>query len=212
MPCHVKICGISNEPTLHAAVNGGAHYIGFVHFPKSPRHVTLERAAELKALLPVNVSSVLVVVNPDDALLANISKTLAPDYLQLHGDESPERVSGIKKAYPSQKLIKAISVSGPQDLLKAASYEPYVDMLMFDAKAPAGSELPGGNGISFDWKILHGFKSLVPWMLSGGLTPENVAVAIQQSGAKIVDVSSGVESAPGKKDAARIQAFISSVN
>lgn len=204
----VKICGLSEESPLHAATQAGAGMVGFVHFEKSPRHVSLARAAELKALLPAHVKSVLVLVDPSDVLLADIAQKLAPDYLQLHGKETPQRIADIRKTYPTQKIIKAMPVADASDLDAARAYEPYADMLMFDAKPPADATLPGGNGIPFDWKILKNFRSEKPWILSGGLTPENVGQAIRESGAKMVDVSSGVESSPGKKDGQRIGQFI----
>jgi phosphoribosylanthranilate isomerase len=209
MSCQVKICGISEERSLQQAVNSGVHLIGFVHFTRSPRHISLDRAAELKALLPAHVGSVMVLVDPDDALLEAISKQVAPTYLQLHGKETPARVNEIRKRYPEQKIIKAIPVSEKADLAQANSYD--VDMLMFDAKPPKNATLPGGNGVAFDWKIMKAFASKKPWMLSGGLTPDNVAEAIRESGAKLVDVSSGVESAPGKKDPEKIRAFINAL-
>jgi phosphoribosylanthranilate isomerase len=204
----VKICGISEEKGLRAAVDAGADFVGFVHFPKSPRHVTLARAAELSGLLPDNIASVVVLVDPDDALLKDIATIVSPKYLQLHGKETPARVADIRTQYPNQKLIKAISVSHESDIVDAHHYESFVDVLMFDTKAPEGAALPGGNGISFNWNILKGFKKNLPWMLSGGLTAENIAEAIRTSGAKMVDVSSGVESQPGVKDTGKIQQFI----
>lgn len=200
MHCHVKICGLSEEITLRAAIDAGADMIGFVHFPKSPRHVTLERAAELKKRVPAHVKTVVVTVNPDDRLVDDIVSIVHPDYIQLHGNESAIRVAEIQAKI---KVIKAVPVERPSDITEMAC-----DMLMFDAKPPKGAELPGGNGISFDWKMLKGFKTERPWILSGGLTPENVTEAIRLSGAKIVDVSSGVEREPGVKDPAKIEAFI----
>ncbi len=208
MSLHVKICGLSEETTLRAAIDAGADMVGFVHFPKSPRHVSLARAAELKKIVPVHVASVVVTVHPDDALIENIISTLAPTYLQLHGNESAARVADIRSRFPQQKLIHAIPVSSAADLGQTVHYESLVDMLMFDAKPPAGTTLPGGNGVAFDWNLLKGFETYLPWLLSGGLTPENVAEAIAQSGAKFVDVSSGVERAAGVKDADKIRAFI----
>ena len=213
MPPTIKICGISTEASLLAAVNAGAHFIGFVHFPKSPRHVSLARAAELKQLLPAHVDSVLVTVDPTDDELNDIATILAPSYLQLHGSESPTRMAEIRAAHPTQKLIKAIAIASPVDLARAKDYEPYAEMLLFDATPPITNHqspitLPGGNGISFDWKILEGFTCRIPWMLSGGLNKENIHEALAQSGAAMVDVSSGVESGPGKKDIAMIQEFI----
>jgi len=208
MPYPVKICGLSEEATLHAAVDAGAALVGFVHFLKSPRHVSLARAAKLTSLLPPSVLSVLVLVDPDDELLDEITATAPMDYLQLHGNETPARLADIRKRYTQQKIIKAIALTTPADLRLARAYEHFADMLLFDAKAPVESSIPGGNGITFDWTLLAGFQSPLPWLLSGGLTPENVAEAIKQSGAKMVDVSSGVEQKPGVKDAGKINAFI----
>ena len=210
---HIKICGLSEETTLRAAIDAGADMIGFVHFPKSPRHVSLERAAELKKLLPVHIASVLVLVNPNDALLAEIAATVSPSYLQLHGNETPARIAEIRTKYPAQKLIKALAISTKDDVSAAKEFETLVDMLLFDATPPIPNPqspipLPGGNGIAFDWKVLQGFQSKQPWLLSGGLTAENVQQALRESGAKMVDVSSGVESQPGIKDADKIKAFL----
>jgi len=208
MSSHVKICGLSDEATLLAANHAGAHYIGFVHFPKSPRHVSLERAAELKKMLHFRIRSVVVLVDPDDALLGDVATIVTPDYIQLHGKESPERVREIREKFPTLQIIKAFSVATSADLEPAKDYEQVAHMLMFDAKAPKDATLPGGNGIAFDWHIMSRFKSKLPWILSGGLTPENVNAAIKQSGAQIVDVSSGVEREPGVKDAGKIKRFI----
>jgi phosphoribosylanthranilate isomerase len=208
MSTTVKICGISSEDMLKAAVSCGADKIGFVHFAKSPRHIELKRSAELKEQLPAHVESVIVVVNPDDALLSQIVGVIHPAYIQLHGKESPERVKEIHAKFPKQKLIKAVSVRNGDDIAKVHAYAAYVDLLMFDAKAPESSALPGGNGLSFDWELLKNREFDKPWILSGGLTPENVKEAIEITGATAVDVSSGVESSPGVKDAALIKAFI----
>ncbi|MDX2073187.1 MAG: phosphoribosylanthranilate isomerase [Alphaproteobacteria bacterium] len=196
----VKICGLSEESTLRAAIDAGADMVGFVHFPKSPRHVSLARAAELKKLLPPNVKSVIVTVNPSDDLVNEILGIVNPDYIQLHGNETLDQIAQI---HAKTGIIKAIPVSTPDDIVEMAC-----DMLMFDAKPPKEASLPGGNGIAFDWKILKGFQTMRPWMLSGGLTPENVQQAIRESGATFVDVSSGVENKPGVKDAGKIKAFI----
>jgi phosphoribosylanthranilate isomerase len=201
----IKICGLSEEAALRAAVESGADYVGFVHFEPSPRHVSLAHAATLQTLLPAHVESVLVVVNPDDALLADIAHTLRPAYIQLHGSESPTRVADIRRQYPAQKIIKALPISAKDDLSQASGFEPLVDMMLFDSKP---GPLPGGNGVAFDWTLLKGFSGTTPWMLSGGLTAENVAGAIAQSGAVMVDVSSGVERSAGIKDADKIRRFI----
>ena len=217
MSYHVKICGLSEETTLRAAIDAGANMIGFVHFSKSPRHVSLARAAELKKLLPENVASVVVLVDADDALIDDIVRIINPTYLQLHGSETPTRIAEIRAKYPAQKLIKALAVSTKEELSAAAQYELLVDAFLFDAKPPTTNHqpitaLPGGNGVAFDWKILHGFNTTRPWLLSGGLTLENVQQAIRMSGAKMVDVSSGVESKASVKDAGKIKAFIEAVH
>ncbi|MDE3059387.1 MAG: phosphoribosylanthranilate isomerase [Pseudomonadota bacterium] len=204
----VKICGLNSEEAVSAAVTAGAHYAGFVYFPASPRHMPLERAAALKSLLPHSIKSVSVLVDPEDALLALVQVTLRPDYLQLHGRETPQRLREIRKNFPGLKLIKAIPVHHAGDITAAQPFYDYADMLLFDAKAPSPSKLPGGNALSFDWSLLGGKSFPLPWFLSGGLHPGNVREAIRISGAEMVDVSSGVESAPGVKDAALIASFI----
>jgi phosphoribosylanthranilate isomerase len=211
MSIAAKICGLSNEEAVKAVIEAGAGYIGFIHFPASPRHVTLERAAALKSLLPPTIRSVLVVVDPDDALLTQAQSILKPDFIQLHGKETPERVKAIKRTFSAMKIIKAISVRSGDDVAKAAAYADSVDMLMFDAKPPAGM-LPGGNALSFDWALLSGREFPLPWFLSGGLNSENVADAIRISGAKMLDVSSGVESVPGVKDPELIKLFVKAVH
>lgn len=204
----IKICGLSEEATLRAAIDAGANMVGFVHFAQSPRHVTLERASILKVLLPAAVKSVIVTVDPDDTLMDAITSIVSPDFVQLHGHETPARVADIRRRLPKQKLIKALPVASGDDIAKAHAFAAHVDMLMFDAKPPSSSGLPGGNGLSFDWALMKNRTFALPWILSGGLSAENVREAIQQSGATAVDVSSGVESSPGVKDAALIQQFI----
>ena len=190
------------------AIGAGADYVGFVHYPRSPRHISLKRAAELKSLLPSRVKSVLVIVDPDDTLLLEISTVLKPDYIQLHGNETAEHIAEIRRLYPQQKLIKAIAVSSEQDLEIAKQYSANIDMLLFDAKPSADSLLPGGNGIVFDWNIMKNFQAPLPWILSGGLNADNVKEAIIKSAAEIVDVSSGVETIAGQKNSAKIKEFI----
>ncbi len=204
----VKICGLSEELSLLDAIGAGADYVGFVHYPRSPRHISLKRAAELKSLLPSRVKSVLVIVDPDDTLLLEISTVLKPDYIQLHGNETAEHIAEIRRLYPQQKLIKAIAVSSEQDLEIAKQYSANIDMLLFDAKPSADSLLPGGNGIVFDWNIMKNFQAPLPWILSGGLNADNVKEAIIKSAAEIVDVSSGVETIAGQKNSAKIKEFI----
>ncbi|MGE5546102.1 MAG: phosphoribosylanthranilate isomerase [Solirubrobacterales bacterium] len=203
----VKICGITDEDALDAAVEAGADYVGLVFFAKSPRHIAPDLAAELVQFLDEGVAKVGLFVDPDDALLDEVLGHLRLDLLQLHGSETPERVEQIRLEY-GLPVMKVIPVASADDLKAAEAYYGVADRLLFDAKPPKGSELPGGNAVSFDWTILKGFTCPLPWMLAGGLTPANVAEAIRISGAKAVDVSSGVETAPGAKDPDKIRGFI----
>ncbi len=213
MTVAAKICGVKDRAALDAAVAGGAAYVGFVFYPRSPRNVTPAEAGALAALLPGDVTAVALAVDPDDALVAAILDG-APDIgmFQLHGAETPEQVAGVR-ARTGRRVMKAVKVSAPEDLAAARPYDGAADMLLFDAKPPAEmtDALPGGNAVSFDWTILAGRSWPLPWMLSGGLDPDNVGDAIRVSGASAVDVSSGVESAPGVKDPARIAAFLRAV-
>lgn len=203
----VKICGLSTETTLTAALDAGADWIGLVHFPKSPRHVELERARALSRAAAGRAERVVLLVDPDDALVAAALEAVDPDLIQLHGRESPERVAAIR-ARTGRPVMKAVGVAGLEDLKLLAPYAAAADRLLLDAKAPPGSALPGGNGVAFDWDLLAGVRLPAGTMLSGGLTPENVAEALRRSGAEAVDVSSGVETGPGLKDPDRIRAFI----
>jgi phosphoribosylanthranilate isomerase len=206
-PAQVKICGLRDEAAIAAAVRAGVHYIGFVFYPPSPRHLSIAQAASLRAHVPQSVKLVAVCVSPDDALVEALVQQVQPDFLQLHGNESPERFSDIRRRWPQLALIQSIAISQAADVEQAQPYSESA-MLLFDAKPPADAALPGGNGLSFDWKLMAGKSFPKPWMLSGGLTPANVAQAMRESGAHMVDVSSGVESAPGVKDAALIDAFV----
>lgn len=210
MTIAIKICGLKDEASLRVAVEAGANYVGFVFFPVSPRHVTLAKAAELKALLPADVKSVMVLVDADDTLLADIEALVKPDFVQLHGAETPERVRAIRALVPGSKVIKALKIRHSDDVAAAAAFKDVADVLLFDAKAP-DDLLPGGNGLAFDWALLKGREFTLPWALSGGLNVENVARGLAQTGAKMVDVSSGVEIEPGVKDAALIQDFVKAV-
>lgn len=207
-----KICGVSDRAAIDVSVAGGARYVGFVFFPRSPRHVSPGEAASLSALLPDGVIPVALAVDPDDALIAEIDAQAGVSMYQLHGNEAPSRVAEIKLR-TGKRVMKAIKVSTESDFDAAEAYLDVADMLLFDAKPPAGmtNALPGGNAVSFDWTLLTGRDWPLPWMLSGGLDPQNVAEAIRISGASAVDVSSGVERAPGVKDAARIAAFLEAV-
>ncbi|TGN62248.1 phosphoribosylanthranilate isomerase [Paracoccus liaowanqingii] len=202
----VKICGLREPAHVTAAVEAGARYLGFVFFPKSPRAVTGAEAAALSADLPVGVAKVGLFVDPSDALLTEVLDAVALDIVQLHGHETPERVAEVK-ALTGLPVMKAVGISGPDDLVLLTEYGVVADMLLVDAKPPKGADLPGGNGLAFDWRLLVGRRWLRPWMLAGGLTPDNVAEAVRLTGAPAVDVSSGVESAAGVKDSTRIEAF-----
>ena len=203
----VKICGLTRPEHVAAAVEAGAAFVGFVFFPKSPRNLTPEAAATLALEVPPGVARVGLFVNPDDALLDVVLAVVPLDILQLHGSETPDRVAEIK-ARTGLPVMKAVGVAGPQDLDALWDYGLVADMLLVDAKAPKDAALPGGNGLAFDWRLLVGRKFLTPWMLAGGLTPDNVAEAVRLTGARMVDVSSGVESAPGEKDGALIRDFV----
>lgn len=207
--CDVKICGISDAAAIDAAVAGGARYVGFVFYPRSPRNVTPAEAGALAALLPDGVTPVALTVDADDALIDEICAQARIGMLQLHGAETPARVAELK-ARTGRQAMKAIKISEAADLAAAAPFAGVADMLLFDAKPPASMEnaLPGGNAVSFDWTLLRDRAWALPWMLSGGLDPDNVADALRISRAPAVDVSSGVESAPGRKDPARIAAFL----
>jgi len=207
MDVRVKICGLREEAHVAAAVEAGARYVGFVFFAKSPRNVTVEVAARLAATVPPGVAKVALVVDATDTALDSIVAAVPLDMLQLHGQESPERVAGIRARY-GLPVMKAVGIAGPEDVEKIALYGKVADQILVDAKAPKGAVLPGGNGLAFDWTLIARKYWPCPWMLAGGLTPENVAEAIRLTGAQQVDVSSGVEIAPGVKDAALIRAFV----
>jgi phosphoribosylanthranilate isomerase len=206
LPTRVKICGLRDAAMLDAAVQAGAAYVGLVFFEKSPRNVTLAQAAALAAMVPAGVAKVALVVDADDAQLDALLAQVPVDILQLHGAETPARVTAVKARY-GLPVMKAVGVAGPDDLASLETYAQVADQLLVDAKPPKGADLPGGNGLSFDWRLIAGRRWPVPWMLAGGLTPANVAQAVALTGAGQVDVSSGVESAPGVKDAALIAAF-----
>jgi phosphoribosylanthranilate isomerase len=203
----VKICGLSTEETLDAALDAGADMIGLVFFPKSPRFVGLDRAATLAARARKRAEVVALSVDMDDAGMAALVETVKPDWLQLHGRETPERVAALKQRF-GLRTMKAILVSDPADLAAADAYASVADRLLLDAKPPKDAILPGGNGRPFDWTILKDFEPGVGWLLSGGLDVGNVGEALAVSGARGVDVSSGVEIAPGRKSPDLIRAFI----
>lgn len=203
----VKICGLSTEDTMNAALDAGADMIGLMFFPKSPRHVTLSQAAKLADMARGSAEIVAVTVDMDLDGLSRINELVAPDCFQLHGEEAPEACAAAKVMF-GRKIMKAVPVSGPADLEVGQSYAMVADRILFDAKPPKGSDLPGGNGVSYDWSLLKGLDLPKPFMLSGGLDPANVPEAVRQSGAQELDVSSGVEREKGVKDSDLIRAFM----
>ncbi len=206
----VKVCGLSTPDTVRAAIEAGADFVGLVFFAKSPRHVAVQRAAELASIAKTaGVGVVAVTVDAPSILLDEIAAIVAPDLFQLHGSETPTRVAQARNL-TARPVMRALRVAEAADLDEGAAFEA-ADYLMFDAKAPPGALLPGGNGAAFDWSILAGRSFAKPWFLAGGLNAANVGEAIAQSGARLVDVSSGVESAPGVKDAFLIEAFLKAV-
>lgn len=204
----VKICGLTAPDHVRAAADAGARYVGFVFFPKSPRHLEIETAAALAHLVPAGVAKVALTVNASDEELDGLVAGVPLDMLQLHGKESPARVAEIRARF-GLPVMKAIGVADADDLAAIDLYSEVADQLLIDAKPPRNADLPGGNGLAFDWRLLAGRKYWRrPWMLAGGLTPDNVAEAMRMTGARQVDVSSGVERAPGVKDGALIRAFV----
>ncbi len=209
MTVKVKICGLKDEVALAAALDGGADYVGFVFYPRSPRSLSPQAAARLAQLARGRAEVVALLVDPDDALLDEVLAAVEPDLIQLHGKESPERVAAIRQR-SGRPVMKAISVSERADADLALGYIGTADLFLFDAKPPrdlAGA-LPGGNGITFDWRVLDGIREQVRFMLSGGLNPDNVAAAIRLTAPEVVDVSSGVETRPGEKDPHLIRLFL----
>lgn len=203
----IKICGLSTPETLEAALDAGADMVGFVFFAPSPRNLSLDDAMALGAQAQGRAIKVALSVDAADAFLDAAVEAARPDMLQLHGKESPQRVLDLKRRF-GLPVMKAIHVSGPEDLAAVADYEQAADRLIFDARPPKGAILPGGNGAAFDWAILDHVETRLPWMLSGGINPANVAEAIRATRAPGVDVSSGVERSPGVKDAGLIADFI----
>ncbi len=208
MGLDAKICGITDTVALDAARDNGAAYLGFVFYPRSPRYLAPRDAAPLAARRG-DAKAVAVTVDLPDMQLAAILDSVAVDVIQLHGNESPERVAAVRERL-RRPVMKAVAIGGAEDLPRARAYAEVADLLLFDAKPASGdpAALPGGNARAFDWQLLAGESWPVPWLLSGGLTPENVAEAARIAGARAVDVSSGVESRPGTKDPARIAAFL----
>lgn len=207
-----KICGLSTEETVIAAINAGANYVGFVFYPPSPRNISIESAQNLASLVSEDVKKVGVFVNPKDELLLSVLAKVDLDIIQLHGNESVERIQYLQQRF-SKKIMKAVAIASVSDISRAREYEKTADMLLFDAKAPKDLEnaLPGGNGLQFDWTLIAGNQWKIPWMLSGGLDASNVAQAVHISGAMTVDVSSGVENEPGNKDIKKIKSFMAAL-
>lgn len=203
----VKICGLRDPADLDAAARAGAAYAGFVFFAKSPRNLSVEQARALSLTAPAGLAKVALTVDADDATLDAIVAGVPLDMLQLQGSESPARVAELRGRY-GLPVMKAIGVAEAADLAGILDYALVADQILIDAKPPKGADLPGGNGLPFDWRLVAGRHWLKPWMLAGGLTAGNVAEAIRLTGARQVDVSSGVESAPGVKDQAKIAAFV----
>jgi phosphoribosylanthranilate isomerase len=208
MAIEVKVCGLTDADAVAAAAAGGARYLGFVFYPPSPRSLTPERASELARTAPEGIAKVGVFVDPTDALLEEVLQDVPLDYLQLHGAETPERVAAIRRR-TSCGVIKALKIADAEDLAPVPAYAEVADLLMFDAKPPrTPGRLPGGNGLAFDWRLLHGLEVERPWLLSGGLSADNLEDAVRLCRARAVDVSSGVERAPGRKDPQRIMRFL----
>lgn len=206
----IKICGLTQPDTLEAAIRARVDFAGFNFFPPSPRYLPLSEARELGARAEARIGRVGVFVDADDGAVAEAVAAAGLDAIQLHGTETPERAAQVKARF-GLPVWKVVSVASAVDVARADSYAGAADFILFDAKTPKGAALPGGLGLAFDWSLVAGWKGPLPWGLAGGLNPENVAEAIRLAGAPMVDTSSGVESAPGVKDAGRIAAFCAAV-
>ena len=211
MALDIKICGLKTPETIAAALDGGASHIGFIFFSKSPRYLAPELAGDLRLAARGQADAVAVTVDADNAFLDEIVLAMSPDWLQLHGRETPERVQAIRDRY-SLPVMKAISVSEASDLDRIAAYRDVADGFLLDAKPPKGSELPGGNGVTFDWCILAALDADIDYMLSGGLNAANIGEALRLANPPGIDISSGVESAPGIKDVGLIEDFFRAVS
>lgn len=205
-PVIIKICGIKTYDLLDAAIAAGADMVGFMHFQRSPRHVSIEELAGLISAARGQVQSCVVLVNPDNSCVAEVA-ALGPDWIQLHGPETPHRVEAIR-AEAGVEIMKALPIGSAEDIAQVAGFVDIADRILLDAKPPKGADRPGGLGESFDWSLLKALDPAIAFMLSGGLTPDNVAEAIRSVRPLGVDVSSGVETAPGVKDRKLIEAFI----
>lgn len=208
MSLAVKVCGLTDAAAVETAVAEGAAFLGFVFYPPSPRALAPSRFAELRALVPAGVRAVGVFVDPEDDWIARVLDAAPLDYLQLHGAETPERVAAIRARF-GIRVIKAIAVADAEDPHQSFAYAETADLFLFDARPPRRpGALPGGNALAFDWRLLSGFTPPAPWLLAGGLHAGNLEQAVRLSGARMVDVSSGVESAPGRKDLERLRVFL----
>ena len=210
MALDIKICGLRTADALAAALAGGASHVGFIFFAKSPRNISPDDAGQLRKAALGKAKAVAVTVDADDAFLDEIVNAMSPDMLQLHGSETPERVAAVKLRY-GLPVMKALSVSQTGDIEAIRPYIGVADRFLFDAKPPKGAELPGGNGVAFDWRLLQGLDRSIDYMLSGGLDAANIGEALRLANPLGIDISSGVESAPGVKDAALIDAFFRAV-
>lgn len=209
MTVQAKICGLTDEAAVVAAIENGARFVGFVFYPPSPRNVTPEQAAALTTVVPEGVEKVGLFVDPEDSLIQSVLDRVSLDWIQLHGSESVERVAEIRRTF-NLPVLKAIKIANADDFATAKAFEAVADMLLFDAKAPKdmANALPGGNGLVFDWRMMRDREFGKPWMLAGGLTADNVEEAVVISGATTVDTSSGVEFEPGRKNPAAVAAFL----
>ncbi len=207
----VKICGLRSRAEMQAAADAGADYVGLVFFPRSPRHVSLADAQWIAGGIPKGLTRVALVVDANDEMLAALLNAVPIDILQLHGQETPERVASVRATF-GKPVMKAVGLATEADLPVLKRYAAVSDRLLIDARPPADADLPGGNGVAFDWRLLQGKRLQVPWMLAGGLTPENVAEAVRLTGARQVDVSSGVEISPGYKDPELMAAFVAAAH
>ncbi len=205
-PLIVKICGIKTHDLLDATIAAGADMVGFMHFPRSPRHVSIDELGLLISAARGRIQSCVVMVNPDNSSVAEVA-ALGPDWIQLHGPETPHRVEAIR-AEAGVEIIKALPIGSAEDIARVAEFAAVADRILLDAKPPKGADRPGGLGESFDWSLLEALDPSIPFMLSGGLTPENVANAIRQVKPSGIDASSGLETAPGVKNKKLIEAFI----
>ena len=206
-PTRVKICGLTSPEAIKGAAQAGATYGGLVFYEKSPRHLSLAKAREVALAAPPGFAKVALVVNPQDAFLEEMLSQVPIDILQLHGAEQPQRVQQIKQS-TGLPIMKALGIATAQDLREIDRYAEICNQLLIDAKPAPGAKLPGGNGLAFDWQLLENHTWKIPWMLAGGLTPDNVAQAVRITQARQIDVSSGVESAPGTKDMEKMRNFV----